>query len=183
MPLSHNMTRNLYQESKQGLTSSIKFPKCIVFFLFLTFLKWFFSSYIGELDTLPRHTFPPDYSLCLIVLKMTQDSSVNFSSVRVIFHATGVVPLWCPRAPLPLSSRRDLCAAGLRWTLWGDWITSLSQLSVMTWAPCAMLTSAAIATTAWRRSILTFFLLVPCFCFLWVCFHSVSWHQLLLNWA
>lgn len=71
---------------------------------------------------------------------------------------------------------------------WGDWITSLSQLSVMARALCAMLTTAAIATTPWRRSyikhsiVLSFFLLVPCICFLWVCFHSVSWHELLLNW-
>lgn len=111
MPLSHNMTRNLYQESKHGLTSSTKFSKLIVFFLFLTFIKCFFSIlYWWARYFAPSHLPTGLFPLCLIALKMTQDSSVNFSSVRVIFHATGVVPLVPTRSSPTQFTSRSLCS-------------------------------------------------------------------------
>lgn len=142
----------------------------------------YFSSYIVDLDTLPCHCPSPSHR---IISSSWISPPSEYDSMRRAAFLCAAYALLTHSVHVEISvhSRPLMKTVFLQR---GDWITSLS---VMARAPCAMLTTAAIATTPWRRCyirqsiVLSFFLLVLCICFLWVCFYSGSWHQLLLNWV
>ncbi len=145
----------------------------------------YFSSCIVDLDTLPCHCPSPSHWIISSSSWISPPSEYD-SMRRAAFHCVAYTLLsHSVHVEISVQSGSDEDSFLQR----GDWITSLSQLSVMARAPSAMLTPAAIATTPWRRCyirhsiVLSFLLLVLCICFLWVCFYSGSWHQLLLIWA
>lgn len=87
---------------------------------------------------------------------MLQALNVNVSFLTMLFRATGDFPMWCPHVPPTQFMSRctvHATAAGLRDCFCGEEIGLQCCHSCQSrHKPCAMLTTAAMATVAWRQS-------------------------------